>query len=58
MIQVVKCKCCGIVFAACSEPYCYTDNDWLKRIKTYQKEGCEVELIKDTPIKFQKCKNR
>ena len=29
-VQIVKYKCCGKVFAACCEPECYIERDWLK----------------------------
>jgi len=45
MIQVIKYKCCGRIFAACKEPECYIDKDWLKDLRQYVKEGCKVEMI-------------
>ena len=30
-VQVIICKC-GAKFAACVEPDCYTDKDWLKNL--------------------------
>lgn len=57
MIQIVKCNCCGYIVAACSEPYCYTDKEWLEKIKIY-KQSYKVELIKNIPIKFNRCKNK
>lgn len=39
MIQVIKCKGCGSVFAACREPECWTDKDWQKDVRDYAKQG-------------------
>lgn len=54
MIQVVKYKCCESVFAACCEPECYTDSDWLKQLKKYVNRGDKVEMVED--FKFGKCR--
>lgn len=55
MIQIVKCKC-GSVFAACNEPECYQDMDWLKNLRKYSLDGNTVELIdSDTRLQFRKC---
>jgi hypothetical protein len=56
MIQVVKYKCCGKIFAACHEPYCYTDSDWLKNLKKYVERGDTVEMIEHgVKFEFGKC---
>jgi len=55
MIQVIKYKCCGKIFAACHEPHCYTSRDWLKNLREYVVRGDVVEMIKDANIKFEKC---
>jgi hypothetical protein len=56
MIQILKYKCCGKIFAACSEPECYTDKEWLKGLKQYVNRGDKVEMIeKGTGFKFGKC---
>lgn len=55
MIQIVKRKCCGSVFAACVEPDCYTDNDWLKNLKEYVNRGDKVEMIENGSLHFSKC---
>jgi hypothetical protein len=52
MIQIVKRKCCGSVFAACVEPDCYTDKDWLKNLKEYVNRGDKVEMIESGTLKF------
>lgn len=44
MIQTIKYKCCGKIFAACREPECYTDADWLKNLKQYVQKGHTVEM--------------
>lgn len=55
MIQVIKYKCCGTVFAACCEPDCYTDSEWLKNLKKYVNRGDKVEMIERGTLKFGKC---
>lgn len=55
MIQVVKKKCCGAIFAACLEPHCYTDKEWLKELKKYVNRGDKVEVIKKEDFKFGGC---
>jgi len=45
MIQVIKYACCDKIFAACHEPHCYTDTDWLKNLKQYVRRGDKVEMI-------------
>lgn len=52
MIQIVKTKCCGSVFAACIEPDCYTDKDWLKNLKKYVNRGDKVEMVENGTFKF------
>jgi len=54
MIQTIKYKCCGKIFAACYEPDCYTDKDWLKNLKEYVNRGDIVGLT-DEKIQFGKC---
>ena len=51
--QVIKYKCCGKIFAACCEPNCYTDKDWLKSLKKYVEQGHSVDMV-DT-FTFGKC---
>jgi hypothetical protein len=55
MIQIVKYKCCGAIFAACVEPDCYTEKDWLANLKKYVNRGDKVEMIKSGTLKFGKC---
>jgi hypothetical protein len=55
MIQVIKYKCCGNIFAACLEPDCYTDSDWLKSLKKYVKVGHKVEMVDSEKFKFGQC---
>jgi hypothetical protein len=42
--QVIYCTC-GALFAACLEPECYTDKEWLKDLSKYVKKGCTVDMI-------------
>ena len=56
MIQTIKYKCCGKTFAACQEPYCYEDEDWLKNLKRYVSRGDTVQMIEDGQgVQLQKC---
>lgn len=55
MIQVIKYKCCGKVFAACVEPDCYTDQDWTSSLRKYVLRGDKVEMVKRGNLKFEKC---
>ncbi len=43
-IQIIRCKC-GKSFAACREPECYTEKEWMKDLRKYVQEGCTVEMI-------------
>jgi len=53
--QIIKYKCCGKVFAACCEPECYTDKDWVKELIKYVLRGDIVETVEMGTIKFGKC---
>ena len=55
MIQVIKYKCCGQIFAACWEPDCYTEKDWLKNMRKYVLRGDKVEMMESGNVKFSKC---
>ena len=55
MIQVIKYKCCGQIFAACCEPECYTEKDWLKDMRKYALRGDKVEMMESGNVKFGKC---
>ena len=55
MIQVLKCKC-GEVFAACQEPMCYTEKDWLKDLTKTLKEGGTIAMVEQGNWNFGKCK--
>ncbi len=54
MVQIIKCKC-GNVFAASTEPECYSDSEWQKNLRNYIKEGCTVEMVEESTWQFQKC---
>lgn len=54
-IQVLKCKC-GTKYAACVEPDCYEDNDWLKDLGKCLKEGGTVEMSDSESFRFEQCK--
>jgi hypothetical protein len=53
MMQVIKYKCCGKVFAACREPECYTDKDWHKTLRKYVPQGHKVEMMEK--VVFGEC---
>ena len=56
MIQVIKYKCCNKIFAACSEPDCYIDKDWLKSLKKYVERGDIPMMVDhDSGLKLEKC---
>ena len=55
-IQVIKYKCCGGVFAACVEPHCYTDKEWVRELRKYVNEGCTVDLINRGELVWGECK--
>lgn len=55
-IQVIKHPCCDKIFAACVEPDCYTDLDWVKELKKYVIQGKKVDLIEQGQgLQFGKC---
>ena len=54
-IQVLKCKC-GAKYAACVEPDCYVDSDWLKDLGKCLKEGGTVEMSESETFRFEQCK--
>ena len=54
-IQVLKCKC-GAKYAACVEPDCYEDVDWLKDLGECLKDGGTVEMSDTLTFRFEKCK--
>jgi hypothetical protein len=56
MIQTVKYKCCGETFAACNEPNCHLNEDWLTAIELYKFNGHIVEMSEASNVKFGECK--
>ncbi len=44
-VQTVRYKCCNRLFAACCEPDCYTDKDWLKSLRKYARMGHKIDLV-------------
>ncbi len=52
--QVIKCKC-GKVFAACREPECYTEKDWMKDMRKYVIDGCTVDMVNTNEFQFENC---
>jgi hypothetical protein len=53
-IQVIKCKC-GKVFAACAQPECFIDKEWLKDLRKYLAGGCAVAMMDANDFRFEKC---
>jgi len=43
--QIIRYKCCKVVFAACIEPECFTDKDWQDQVRKYVKRGDIVESV-------------
>ena len=54
-VQVLVCKC-GAKYAACREPECYVDNEWLKDLKQHIKDGGTVEMMDPEKFEFESCK--
>ena len=54
-IQVIRHKCCGKIFAACHEPECYIDEDWLNSLKQYVLRGDTVEVVNYGEVVFGVC---
>lgn len=54
-IQVLKCKC-GAKYAACVEPDCYEDTEWLQVLGQCLKEGGTVEISDSETFRFEQCK--
>lgn len=55
MIQVIRYKCCDKIFAACSEPDCYTNRQWLKNLRKDVLEGHRVQMLESRDVKLEKC---
>jgi len=53
--QIVICEC-GSAFAACVEPYCYTERDWTKQLKEYVNKGYKVDLVNVEGFSLEECK--
>ncbi len=54
-VQIIKCKC-GKTFAACIEPECYTEAEWMRDLRKYVKGGCSVSLVASgKDFQFEKC---
>lgn len=54
-IQVLVCKC-GAKYAACVEPNCYEDSEWLKDLGKCLKDGGTIEMSDSQFFRFEKCK--
>jgi len=54
-IQVLVCKC-GSKYAACVEPDCYEDVDWLKDLGKCLQAGGTVEMADAESFMFERCK--
>ena len=53
-VQVLKCKC-GAKYAACVEPNCYEDIEWLKGLGECLKNGGTVEMESAEEFRFTSC---
>ena len=56
MIQIIYCPKCGSGFAGCVEPECYTDNNWIKEMKKYIKQGYKVKTVEKYSLEKCTCK--
>ena len=54
-VQVRKTKCCGAIRAACIEPDCYTDSEWIRDTKKHVLNGGSVEMVESGTWEFTKC---
>ena len=54
MIQITKCPC-GKTFAACKEPYCYTDAEYQKDTRAYIEKGCTISMVEPGGWSLEKC---
>lgn len=54
-VQIIKCHC-GEVISGCTEPECYTDEEYTKDLKECVEKGYKVDLIENSDFKFGKCK--
>lgn len=53
-IQVLKCKC-GAKYAACVDPDCYEDTEWLKGLGECLKNGGSVEMESAEEFRLTSC---
>jgi len=42
--QVIKCRGCGITYAACVAPDCHTDKDWRRELRDAVKRGNTIQM--------------
>lgn len=54
MRQCIECVC-GKTFAACAEPYCYSDVDWQREMRSYVSKGCKVVLRDKNTLILENC---
>lgn len=55
MIQTISCRTCGKTFAACTEPECYTDDEWIADVKKYVKAGHVVKMVEPGTWSLEGC---
>lgn len=57
--QFIKCKC-GVIVAGCAIPLCYTNKDWMNKVRDAVMGGAKIEYIpaKDVRIKPCTCKRK
>ena len=55
--QFIRCRC-GQIVAGCAIPLCYTNKDWMNRVRESVFHGARIEYIaaKDVRIKNCTCK--
>lgn len=52
--QCIVCKC-GSTIAACLEPECYLEKDWMRDVRMYAKKGYAIEVRECGNIRMEKC---
>lgn len=45
--QLIKHRCCGRILAACREPHCYQNEDWLKIVEENMLKGNFFHVTQD-----------
>lgn len=54
-VQTISRKCCNTTYAACIEPHCYIDKDWLKDLRKSALRGDIVQMVESKDFAFRPC---